>query len=223
MRKLHLKTPTIPPVRVVYGDELGAKKREKDQRESDHESLVRQDVEEMANAQASELRETPQRVVEVNMSDDVEHPVHRSATSAARAALAAASPDAAAAVVSSPADNCVFMRRIAPSPTPAQPSRFARLVGGGSDILIIALWVDDNKIAYSAPHMIEHFVATLEKCGYGFRNLGEWKYSLGMDVKYDRKEGRLSISHSSYLSTFFAVVRQRCSTHLDTGKALRGV
>ena len=52
--------------------------------------------------------------------------------------------------------------------------------------------------------MIEHFVATLKECGYGFRNLGEWKYSLGMDVKYDRKEGRLSISHSSYLSTFFA-------------------
>ena len=101
------------------------------------------------------------------------------------------------------ADNCVFMR-IAPSPTPAQPSRFASLVGSGSDILIIALWVDDNKISYSAPHMIEHFVATLRKCGYGFRNLGEWKYSLGMDVKYDRKEGKLSISHSSYLSTFFA-------------------
>jgi hypothetical protein len=80
------------------------------------------------------------------------------------------------------ADNCVFMR-IAPSPTPAQPSRFASLVGGGSDILSIALWVDDNKIAHSAPHMIEHFVAALRKCGYGFRNLGEWKYSLGMDVK----------------------------------------
>ena len=89
--------------RVVYGDELGAKKQEKDQRESDHESLVRQDVEEMANAQASELRETLQRAVEVSMSDDVEHSVHRSATSAARAALAAASPDAAAAVVPSTA------------------------------------------------------------------------------------------------------------------------
>jgi hypothetical protein len=37
------------------------------------------------------------------MSDDVEHSVHRSATSAARAALAAASPDAAAAVVPSTA------------------------------------------------------------------------------------------------------------------------
>jgi hypothetical protein len=37
------------------------------------------------------------------MSDDVEHAMHRSATSAARAALAAASPDATAAVVSSPA------------------------------------------------------------------------------------------------------------------------
>jgi hypothetical protein len=37
------------------------------------------------------------------MSDDVEHSVHRSATSAARAALAAASPDATAAVVPSPA------------------------------------------------------------------------------------------------------------------------
>jgi hypothetical protein len=49
------------------------------------------------------------------------------------------------------ADSCVFMR-IASSP--AQPSRFARLVGGGSDILIIALWVDDNKISCSAPHMM---------------------------------------------------------------------
>jgi hypothetical protein len=90
------------------------------------------------------------------------------------------------------------------SASPAQRSRFARLVGGGSDILITALWVDDNKISYSAPHMIEHFVAALKKCGNGFRNLGEWKYSLGADVKYDRKEGRLPISHSSYLSTFFA-------------------
>jgi hypothetical protein len=89
--------------RAVFGDELGAKKREKDQCESDHESLVRQDVEEMPSAQASELRETLQRAVEVSMSDDVEHPVHRSATAAARAAFAAASPDAAAAVVSSPA------------------------------------------------------------------------------------------------------------------------
>jgi hypothetical protein len=101
------------------------------------------------------------------------------------------------------ADSCVFMR-IASSPSPAQPSRFARLAGSGSDILITALWVDDNKISYSAPHMIEHFVATPKKCGYGFRNLEEWRYSLGMDVKYDRKEGRLSISHSSCLSTFFA-------------------
>jgi hypothetical protein len=89
--------------RAAYGDELGAKKREKDQRETDYQSLVRQDVEEMANAQASELREAPKRAVEVSMSDDVEHPVHRSATSAGRAALAAASPDATAAVVSSPA------------------------------------------------------------------------------------------------------------------------
>jgi hypothetical protein len=64
-------------------------------------------------------------------------------------------------------------------------SRFSRLVGKGNDILIIALWVDGNKISYSAPHMTEHFVATLGGCGYGFRSLGEWgKYSLGMDVKY---------------------------------------
>jgi hypothetical protein len=52
--------------------------------------------------------------------------------------------------------------------------------------------------------MTEHLVAALKKCGYGFKNLGEWKCSSGMDVKYDRNEGRLSISHSSYLSTFFA-------------------
>ena len=101
------------------------------------------------------------------------------------------------------ADNCVFMR-IAPSLPGNKKSQFARSVGAGNDILIIALWVDDNKISYSAPHMIEHFVCTLVKCGYGFRNLGEWKYSLGMDVKYDRAEGRLSISHSSYLTAFFA-------------------
>jgi len=100
------------------------------------------------------------------------------------------------------ADNCVFMR-ICASPQ-GVASRFSRLVGKGNDILIIALWVDDNKISYSAPHMIEHFVATLKECGYGFRNLGEWKYSLGMDVKYDRAEGKLAISHASYLSTFFA-------------------
>jgi hypothetical protein len=31
--------------RAAYGGELGAKKREKDQRETDHQSLVRQDVE----------------------------------------------------------------------------------------------------------------------------------------------------------------------------------
>jgi hypothetical protein len=60
------------------------------------------------------------------------------------------------------ADTCVFMRT-ASSPSPTQPSRFARLVGGGSDILITALWVDDNKISYSAPHMTEHFVAALTK------------------------------------------------------------
>jgi hypothetical protein len=52
--------------RAVYGDELGAKKREKYQRETDHQSLVRQSAEEMANAQASELRETLKRAVEVS-------------------------------------------------------------------------------------------------------------------------------------------------------------
>jgi hypothetical protein len=101
------------------------------------------------------------------------------------------------------ADNCVFMR-ICASPQ-GVASRFSRPVGKGNDILIIALWVDGNKISYtSAPHMTEHLVATLKECGYGFRNLGERKYSLGVDVKCDRAEGRRSISHASYLSTFFA-------------------
>ena len=60
--------------------------------------------------------------------------------------------------------------------------------------------------------MIDHFRATLVKCGYGFRDLGEWKYSLGMDVKYDRLEGRLAISHSSYLSAFFKSLPFECKS-----------
>jgi hypothetical protein len=49
------------------------------------------------------------------------------------------------------ADNCVFMR-ICASPQ-GVASRFSRLVGKGNDILIIALWVDGNKISCSAPHI----------------------------------------------------------------------
>ena len=106
------------------------------------------------------------------------------------------------------ADCCVFMR-ICRAPTTLPLSDFAKK-HGGHDILIIALWVDDNKISYSAPHMIAHFRSTLTKCGYGFRDLGEWKYSLGMDVEYSRAEGKLSISHTSYLSALFKSLPFEC-------------
>ena len=107
------------------------------------------------------------------------------------------------------ADCCMFMR-ISPSPLPlSRRSEFAK-AHGGFDILIIALWVDDNKISYSSPHMIDHFRATLRKCGYGFRDLGEWKYSLGMDVEYSRVEGKLAISHTSYLSALFKSLPFEC-------------
>ena len=69
--------------------------------------------------------------------------------------------------------------------------------------MIIALWVDDNKIAYSAPHMLDHFRKFLRKCGYEFRDYGEWKYSLGLDISYSRSEGRLPIAFEQVVLVCF--------------------
>ena len=69
------------------------------------------------------------------------------------------------------ADCCVFLR-IVKAPPGAHLSDFAP-THGGYEIMIIALWVDDNKIAYSAPlptFMLDHFRKFLRKCGYDFRD-----------------------------------------------------
>jgi hypothetical protein len=106
----------------------------------------------------------------------------------------------------------------------AHLSDFAR-THGGYEIMIIALWVDDNKIAYSAPHMLDHFRKFLRKCGYDFRDYGEWKYSLGLDISYSRSEGILLLSSKSYLSAFFKAPPFKCTpphlTPAPTGAGLK--
>jgi hypothetical protein len=111
------------------------------------------------------------------------------------------------------ADCCVFLR-IVKAPPGAHLSDFAR-THGGYEIVIIALWVDDNKIAYSAPHMLDRF-----------RDYGEWKYSLGLDISYSRSEGsRLLLSSKSYLSAFFNTLPFKCTpphlTPAPTGVGLK--
>jgi hypothetical protein len=121
------------------------------------------------------------------------------------------------------ADCCVFLR-IVKAPPGAPLSDFAR-THDGYEIMIIALWVDDNKIAYSAPHMLDHFRKFLRKCGYDFRDYGEWKYSLGLDISYSRSEGRLLLSSKSYLSAFFKALPFKCTpphlTPAPTGARLK--
>jgi hypothetical protein len=76
------------------------------------------------------------------------------------------------------ADCCVFLR-IVKAPPGAHLSDFAR-THGGYEIMIIALWVDDNKIAYSAPHMLNHFRKFLRKsAGMIFDTMASGSIRLG--------------------------------------------
>jgi hypothetical protein len=69
-------------------------------------------------------------------------------------------------------------------------------------LFIMCLWVDDNIIAYSHEHMYEHFKKTLEGT-FEYRDEGEWSTILGMNIRHDRVEGVLTLSHESYLKRMF--------------------
>ena len=41
-------------------------------------------------------------------------------------------------------------------------------------------------------------------------DVAQWKYSLGLDIEYGRAEGRLALSHRSYLAAFFGSLPFKC-------------
>ena len=94
----------------------------------------------------------------------------------------------AAGYVQCLSDTCVLMRR------------------DGKDFIIIGLWVDDNIIAYSSEHMLQHLFRTIKEAGYQYTDEGEWDRILGMDVSYDRDKGELKYSHKSYINNLLATL-----------------
>ena len=103
-------------------------------------------------------------------------------------------------------DPCVFLRMV-PADASVPLSEFAAGPGKGYDIFLISLWVDDNTCAYSSDSMLQHFWATLKGCGYGWRDLGDWKHALGLDFNVSAPcRTIIGVGHGSYLSTFFAKI-----------------